>query len=34
MAGLLGKSVDMIVDKMDVDQVVRKIDVDEVVSVS
>ena len=31
MASFLGKSVDMIVHKMDVDQVVRKIDVDELV---
>ena len=31
MSGFLGKSVDMIVDKMDIDQVVRKIDVDELV---
>ena len=33
MTGFLERSVDMIVDKIDVDQVARRIDVDDLVSV-
>lgn len=32
MAGLFGKSVDAVINKMDVDHIVQKINVDELVS--